>query len=325
MVVRRSPVVLIRTFAFIEVAAFAAYLLSLGGGSTKYDLYSQLPLAGLFPYQTAKILFLSGAQFLITIYAFLRWYRERYVIRPNILVHERGVFLRNRREVRISEAPSVTLSVGFLGKLFRYGTVRIAVQGEKPFVLGDISSPQGHFADIARTVRASSGERPDLSKLVQQEEDERLEFKSSLRFDPHVGRVNRDLEKATMKSVAAFLNSDGGRIVLGVDDTRHTLGLENDYGTIQRPTSDGFENHFTQVFNAMIGPELRHLVKLWFEKRDGHDVCVVDIAQSAHPVYLRTDNSEHFYVRTGNTTTALKLSEVATYVSSRWPDRTHLA
>src|SRR3989344_1092233 len=87
MVIRRSPIVLIRNIALIEVLLLVAYFFSLGGGSVKYDLYSSLFIAGFLPYQTAKILFLSGIQFFITIYAFLNWYYERYVIRTNLLIH----------------------------------------------------------------------------------------------------------------------------------------------------------------------------------------------------------------------------------------------
>lgn len=321
MVVRRSPIVFIRNFALIEAIAFVAYFFSLGGGSAKYDLYSAFFLAGFLPYETAKVLFLSGVQFLITIFAFLSWYYERYSVRPNLLVHERGVFVKRREEMRIAAVPHIRLSTGFFEKLFRAGTLTIRTDGRKPFTLRTISSYRRHFSDIAHVIRASSGERPALSELLAKDEHERLEFKSSLRFDHHTGKVNRELEKAAMKTVAAFLNSDGGRVVVGIDNEGRPVGLEYDYATIQKPSSDGFEIHFTQVFSAMIGPEFRHLVKLWFEKYEGKDVCVVDVVQSARPVYLKADNTEHFFVRTGNTTTALTLSEVEAYAASRWPER----
>ncbi|MDP3974996.1 MAG: putative DNA binding domain-containing protein [Candidatus Jorgensenbacteria bacterium] len=322
MVIRRSPIVFIRNFALIEAIAFVVYFLSLGGGGAKYELYNSLFLAGFLPYQTAKVLFLSGVQFVITVFAFLSWYYERYVIRPNLLIHEHGVFIKGKEEVRLTTVPHLRLSTGFFDRLSRAGTLTIDTGDGKQFPLRTISSFQRHFVDISHTIRASPGERPTLSELLAKDEYERLEFKSSLRFDHHTGKVNRELEKATMKSVAAFLNSDGGRIVVGIDDAKRPVGLEYDYRTIQKPSSDGFENHFTQVFRAMIGPEFRHLVKLWFEKYEGKDVCVVDVAESARPVYLKAENTEHFFVRTGNTITALKLSEAEAYSASRWPERT---
>ena len=71
----------------------------------------------------------------------------------------------------------------------------------------------------------------------------------------------------------------------------------------------------------MIGPEFRHLIHLRFEPLNGQEICVVATAPSPRPVYLKQDDSEHFYVRTGNGTTSLKLSEVEAYAAARWPRR----
>jgi len=107
--------------------------------------------------------------------------------------------------------------------------------------------------------------------------------------------------------------------VLGVNDSREPVGLLNDYQTLQRKDADGFENHFTQTFNSMIGPEFRNLIKLWFHTMNGQDLCVVQVLASPRPVYLKTDNNEQFYMRTGNISTSLKLSEIEAYSRSRWP------
>jgi predicted HTH transcriptional regulator len=124
-----------------------------------------------------------------------------------------------------------------------------------------------------------------------------------------------------MKTIAAFLNSRGGRCVIGVDDRRRPIGLERDYKTLQRKDRDGFEIHFTQMLNAMIGPEFRSLVKLKFETLDGADVCSIEVKPSPRPVYFKHDEHEYFYMRTGNITTSLKLSEIESYVRGRWPSQ----
>ena len=170
---------------------------------------------------------------------------------------------------------------------------------------------------VAGTNNRFSG-APNVARLISEDEHDKLEFKSSLRFDYKTQSVNHNLEKATMKTIAAFLNSKGGHLVIGVDNSRKPLGLENDYKTLKRQNSDGFENHFTQIFNKMIGPEFRNLVKLNFKKIEGADTCVAQVIQSPRPVYLKLDDNEQFYVRTGNATTPLKLSEVESYSRSRF-------
>lgn len=322
---KRSPIVVIRTFIAIEALGFVCYLLAAGLGNYKYEFYLHTFLAGILSYQTAKFLVLSGVQLVITIYAFLRWYYEEYSLNTEVATHAWGVFFKKKQTVMLKKTMSVTLSAGPLGKRLHYGSIHL--QNSAPgseFVMADISYPDRYNRLLARLIHGtenSAGTRPDLAKILAQEEHEKLEFKSSLRFDHRNQQASRDLEKSAMKTIAAFLNSKGGQLVIGVDNAKATLGLAADYQTLPRPNSDGFENHFTQVFNKMIGPEFRHLVHLWFMPAADAEVCVVDATPSPRPVYLKQDDNEQFFVRTGNGTTALKLSEVAAYTATRWPRR----
>lgn len=324
-ITKRSPAVLIRTLIGIELLAFLVYYLSTGHGPYKSEFYNQLPLLkSILTYETAKLLFLSAIQLFITIYAFARWYLESYAVRPGFLSHQWGVFFKKEKTVPLGKSATVTVSSGPLGKRLHYGSIKIEDGPSRTAVTAkDISRPEWFMGAIAQCINPQSRgfAKPDVEQLLKAEEHERLEFKSSLRFDHKSGNVNRDLERAVMKTVAAFLNAKGGELVIGVNERREPLGLLRDYQSLQHPSPDGFENHFTQVFNAMVGPEFRHLIKLWFHECGQHDLCVVQVMPSAWPVYLRVDDREHFFVRTGNITTALKLSEVESYRRVRWPHR----
>jgi predicted HTH transcriptional regulator len=168
----------------------------------------------------------------------------------------------------------------------------------------------------------ASGERRALvpfvenpEELLLQPEHERLEFKSTLRWDLKMAAVSRAPEKMVLKTIAAFLNSNGGQLVIGVGDGGEIVGLEHDYKSLTRHGRDGFENHFTHIFNSAIGAEFRQFVKLRFKEVQGKEICIVNVEPAPHPVFARLDGStEEFYVRTGNSTTPLKLSEAASYL-----------
>jgi predicted HTH transcriptional regulator len=217
---------------------------------------------------------------------------------------------------------AVTISSGPVGKRLHYGSIRLESRHYNTIVLATISRPDSYLRLIEKNIDPNMQKfvgKPDIANLTSQEEHEQLEFKSSLRFDHRLNQLNRELEKTVMKTVAAFLNTKGGYLVIGMDDSKKPLGLSKDYETLQRKDSDGFENHFTQAFNAMVGPEFRHLIKLWFYEMEGGDVCIVQVVPSPRPVYLKLNDSERFYVRTGNITTDLKFSEVEAYTRSHWP------
>lgn len=319
--IKRSPIVLIRTFAAIELAVAIIYILGTIPDAYKYELYTLLPFSGSYSYQALKLFLVPFAQFAITVYAFFRWYYESYTIRPGSIIHGWGVLFKYERTVPLHPAMMVTITSSPLGKLLHYGSIRI--ESDAPhtaLVLKNISRPRNLLKPITQAINTQNktfSNQLDIRELLNEEEGEQLELKSSLRFDHKTGKANRDLEKSTMKTIAAFLNSNGGYLVIGVDNSRKLLGIAYDYPLLQRPSSDGFANHLTQVFNSMIGPEFRHLINVSFHSLDGAEVCVVEALMSLRPVYLKSDGSEHFYIRTGNTTTLLKLSEIEKYNRSR--------
>jgi len=322
--IRRSPIVLIRNLISIEIIAFVIYYLATGHGNYKFELYTRLFFSSLLPYDIAKLLLLSSAQLFITVYAFLSWYYEYYNISQGAVSHSHGVFFKRKKTFPLEKSMAVMVSSGPFGKLFHYGSVNLQNDYRNSIIIKTISRPKNYLKIIEKSVNSNIqefSEKPDIARIIDREENENLEFKSSLRFDHKIGALNRDLEKAAFKSIVAFLNSKGGYLVIGIDDSRQPLGLYHDYQTLQRKDADGFENHFTQVFNSMIGPEFRHLVKLWFYNIGEYEVCIVQVALGHKPVYLKLNEAEHFYIRTGNIVSDLKFSEVESYARSRWPRR----
>ena len=164
----------------------------------------------------------------------------------------------------------------------------------------------------------SMNEEGDINDMLKSGEHEKLEFKTSLRWDVKHNQVNRELERTVMKTITAFLNSEGGNLLIGVDDRGKPVGLENDLASLTKSDTDGFENHFNNLFKSMVGPEFRRLVKLTFNDTENKTICLVSVEPGHKPVYLKTGDREDFYIRTGNVTTSLKMSEVAAYTSSWW-------
>ena len=73
-----------------------------------------------------------------------------------------------------------------------------------------------------------------IEELITGIEDESVEFKSTARWDLREQRRNKAMEDAVVKTVAAFLNTDGGTLLIGVADDGALLGLVHDYHTCNR-------------------------------------------------------------------------------------------
>jgi len=159
----------------------------------------------------------------------------------------------------------------------------------------------------------------DLLPIIRQGEGAHLEFKSSLRWDMQETRVNKALETVVLKTIAGFLNSHvGGTLLIGVADDGEILGLENDYKTLKKPDSDGFEQTLMTVISQQLGTDVCADVHVLFHTIDNKDVCRAIISPAHRPVFLTQSNTPKLFVRTGGGTRDLNVQETLEYAANRW-------
>jgi len=123
-----------------------------------------------------------------------------------------------------------------------------------------------------------------IDVLVGLAESATLEFKSTLQWDVVQGKVNKNLRDSVLKTVAAFLNSAGGTLVIGMEDDRTIHGLENDV-RVTGNSLDRFEQLLASLISDRIGAEFSHLIKMRNETVDGKTVWVVDVEHSLEPAF----------------------------------------
>ena len=86
-----------------------------------------------------------------------------------------------------------------------------------------------------------------IAERIKERENYNIELKSSFRYDTKSKQSNpKVLEKIIAKTIAAFMNSEGGTLFIGVDDQGNVLGLDDDYRTLKKQDSDGFEIELRQ-------------------------------------------------------------------------------
>jgi hypothetical protein len=160
----------------------------------------------------------------------------------------------------------------------------------------------------------------ELVALLAKGEGQRVEFKSSFRWDVQTGKVLKLLEHAVIKSIAGFLNADGGTLLIGVTDDARVLGLRQDYGTLKKRDRDGFEQAIMTAVATKLGADTCAQVRLVFHTVEGEELCRVIVSPSPRPVYLSQGKETEFYVRTGASTRQLNVQEAIEYIKTRWPD-----
>lgn len=141
-----------------------------------------------------------------------------------------------------------------------------------------------------------------------------MELKSTLRVNLHTGNKDPNMELACLKTIAGFLNSKGGTLIIGVSDDGQSVGID----------VDGFQNedkmhlHLGNLLRDRIGPAHSMYIHPRFEDRDDVRVLVVDCWAANSPAFVKNGPAESFYVRTGASTTELTASQAHAYIAQRF-------
>ncbi|WP_394939043.1 helix-turn-helix domain-containing protein [uncultured Ilumatobacter sp.] len=178
--------------------------------------------------------------------------------------------------------------------------------------IGSKSEPIRRSRPCARSCRVE-GRLREL--LLSGRENTDLEFKSSLRWNLEEGRKDREMTDAVVKTIAAFLNTQGGTLLIGVSDDRLPIGIEVD----QFDDDDKFLLHLYQTAQNALGAAATALIRTSFADTPAGQVCIVDCAKSSEPVICNTKKfRDAFFVRTGPGTKNLEGDERANFVRSHW-------
>jgi hypothetical protein len=159
----------------------------------------------------------------------------------------------------------------------------------------------------------------EVAAMIAGGESATVEFKSSARWDLKQNTQNKAMEQVIVKTVAAFLNTDGGTLLIGIDDSGTVLGLENDYKTLgKRQDRAGYENWLMTLLLDQFGKESSPLVRITFHDMAGQDVSRVAVKPSPKAAYVTEGVAENLYIRTGNATRQLTTKEAIEYSKHRW-------
>jgi hypothetical protein len=156
-----------------------------------------------------------------------------------------------------------------------------------------------------------------VNELIALGESTTLEFKSTLQWDVVENHINKDLRYSVLKTIAAFLNSQGGTLIIGVEDNGEIYGLKNDLKTVDN-SLDRYEQLLASLISENIGPHYGTFIKVRFESVKAESVCVIDVDKASEPSFLKSKSGKEFYVRVANTSRALDAAEVVQYIQMNW-------
>ena len=167
----------------------------------------------------------------------------------------------------------------------------------------------------------------NAAELITQGESKTLEFKSTLRWNLKEDRKDdKAVTHAVLKTIAAFLNTDGGDLLIGVADDGSVVGIERD----QLENDDKFMLHLAQVVRNGLGDRASTCIDPKTQVVQDKTVCVVSCQRSPEPVFLKWKGIEKsaegdFFVRSGPSTVPLPPDSVNEFIRTRFPGKAVVA
>jgi len=169
---------------------------------------------------------------------------------------------------------------------------------------------------------------PPLDELIRQGESNTIEFKSSMVWDHQRNQPSSDntVPLSIVKTIAAFMNSDGGNLIVGVDDEGNVLGIENDYEVFkERKDWDGWSQHLVNILRKNIGVEIMTFLRLERLEHGGKTIAKIQVDKSPKPIYVEYKDNKgqdrtEFFVRAVNTTQTLNTKQANDYIRVRWKE-----
>lgn len=167
-------------------------------------------------------------------------------------------------------------------------------------------------------------------EIIGAGETSQVEFKSSLLFDwkrfrnqPNANASDcklNNLIHSSLKTIAAFANTEGGTLIVGVEDNLEICGLEHDYNVVDpnRRNYDGWEQFFrNQVDSKFVdGKAVNSYVRSEEVFSDGKPFVKIQVAARNDLTFLK--NSDGFcqlFHRSGTRSISVDFEEIEKHYS----------
>lgn len=159
-----------------------------------------------------------------------------------------------------------------------------------------------------------------IKALIREGESKNVEFKETFSLDVRKQTKEKDIKASSIKTIAAFLNSDGGVLLIGVNDSGVITGLDTEIEKFHKADNihksrDKFLLDFKNTLKHQIGEQFYTFINHRFVKVDSQVILFVECKASPMEVYV--DNKD-FFVRTNPSTDQLEGPKLVAYIQNHF-------
>ena len=148
-------------------------------------------------------------------------------------------------------------------------------------------------------------------------ETEKVEFKQAAFLSPHSNKPEDSMRKNVAEAVAAFMNSKGGILLIGVTDDCHVEGVDHEFAAANpsKKNWDGYQLAIADIIqNRLSISNPFRFYQVSQHQVYGKTICRIEVQKALEPVYME----KKLLVRDGNRTRELHGPDLINYVNNHW-------
>ena len=198
------------------------------------------------------------------------------------------------------------------------------------------NDPQNPLSD-------ASASAPTVKSLIEAGESHSVEFKTDALWStkysaedlknhrPQTSELHAFGKAASKviiaKALAAFLNSDGGHLVIGFKEGKNgqpdeIIGVDVELTKLKDSSIDGYRRMLTEIikdyFPSFVFNMFNTHFEISFEEVEGKTLCLVTVKMSKKRVFLKLQKKDYFFVRIDASTRELRGEEILEFCDIRF-------
>jgi hypothetical protein len=156
-------------------------------------------------------------------------------------------------------------------------------------------------------------------EIIKSGESNTCEFKETMRVCLKQKAPPEAIELGVLKTIAAFSNSNGGDLFIGVNDSEQIVGLEKDYLSFKPidQNKDGFQKHLDNIISKTFTNSIFSSLLITIETINNLDFCRINVKKARNTIFAKINKEEKFYIRRSGSTVELSKSEMIKYLKNR--------
>ena len=156
-------------------------------------------------------------------------------------------------------------------------------------------------------------------EIIKSGESNTCEFKETMRVCLKQKAPPEAIELGVLKTIAAFSNSNGGDLFIGVNDSEEIVGLEKDYLSFKPidQNKDGFQKHLDNIISKTFTNSIFSSLLITIETINNLDFCRINVKKARNTIFAKINKEEKFYIRRSGSTVELSKSEMIKYLKNR--------